>query len=316
MRTIRLPGGFPDSLRGACVALGNFDGLHAGHRAVIAAARSAADRLGGPAGVATFDPAPRRLFQPDAPPFRILTDTRRDLTLAGMGLDACFLVPFDRETAAMTDSEFVDAVLVDQLGVRAVAVGFDFQFGRKRMGDVATLTRLGDAAGFETLVVSEVDDGGEKLSSTRIRQHLSAGEVEEAARQLGQYWIVDAVVEHGEKRGRTLGYPTANMQLGDIIHPAHGIYAVWVRIDDEDQWRPGVANFGRTPTTGLREPLLEAVIFDFSGDLYGRRLHTAFASFLRPELKFDSLEALVAQMDIDAADARSRLGAMAPPPGL
>ena len=316
MRTIRLPADFPDSLRRPCVALGNFDGLHAGHRAVIAAARAAAARLGAPAGVATFDPAPRRVFQPDAPPFRILTGMRRDLTLAAMGLDACFLVPFDAATAAMSDREFVDAVLVRQLGAQAVAVGFDFQFGRKRMGDAASLVRLGDEAGFETIIVPEVADGAEKLSSTRIREHLAAGEMEEAALQLGQPWIVDSVVEHGEKRGRTLGYPTANMKLGEIVHPAHGIYAVWVRIDGEAVWRAGVANFGRTPTTGLRDALLEVVIFDFDGDLYGRRLHTAFAAFLRPELKFDSLDELVRQMDRDAAEARSRLAQAAPPNGL
>ncbi len=316
MRTIRLPASIPDTLRGPSVALGNFDGLHAGHRAVIEAARSAGARLGAPAAIATFDPAPRRVFQPDAPPFRILTDLRRNLTLNAMKLDGCFLVPFNADTAAMTDTAFVDEVLSRQIGARAVAVGFDFQFGRKRMGDAASLARLGGLAGFETTVVAEVDDGKDKLSSTRIREHLAAGEMDEAARQLGQSWIVDALVEHGEKRGRTLGYPTANMKLGEIVNPAHGIYAVWVRIEGEAVWRQGVANFGRTPTTGLRDPLLEVVIFDFDGDLYGKRLHTAFAAFLRPELKFDSLEALVEQMDIDSANARQRLGGTAPPPGL
>ncbi|MEM7767763.1 MAG: riboflavin kinase, partial [Pseudomonadota bacterium] len=190
-----------------------------------------------------------------------------------------------------------------------VAVGFDFRFGRGRMGDASRLASLGRALGFGVTIVEEVTDGGLKASSTAIRQALRAGEPERAAEMLGHPWSVTALVEHGEKRGRTLGFPTANMHLGDIIHPRHGVYAVRARIDGETQWRPGVANFGRTPTTGLRDPLLETVLFDFDGDLYGQSVEIAFIAFLRPEATFDTLDEMVTQMHQDVADAKARLSA-------
>lgn len=298
---------------GAAIALGNFDGLHAGHRAVIESAREAAKRLGAPLGVATFEPPPRRHFQPDAPPFRLMTPKRREITLKALGVDEVHLLRFDATMAAMTDREFCERVLRGQVGASSVSVGFDFRFGRNRMGDVASLTRIGAELGFEVKIVAEVASGGEKVSSSRIREAIERGAVDEAGKALGGYWIVDAVVEHGEKRGAGLGFPTANMQLGEIVHPAHGVYAVWAREDSEKEWRPGVANFGRTPTTGLRDPLLEVVMFDFSGDLYGKRVHTAFAKYLRPEAKFEGLDELVAAMTQDAADARTVLGGLSPP---
>jgi riboflavin kinase / FMN adenylyltransferase len=316
MRTFRLTEAAPPELRGASVALGNFDGVHVGHKAVIAAAREDAARIGGQLAVATFDPSPRRVFQPDAPPFRIYTDVRRALVLESLGVDACFLVPFDAVMAGMTDEDFARDVLVGRMGAQAVAVGSDFQFGARRMGDVRSLDRLGRELGFSTHVVTPLVEGGRKLSSTHIRRLIASGDMSGTAAELGRWWIFDGVVEHGEKRGRTLGYPTANLRLGDIVHPAFGVYAVWVRIEGEGAWRPGVASFGRTPTTGLRDPLLEAVLFEFSGDLYGRRLHVAFASFLRPELRFADLASLVAQMNIDAAHARTVLAACQPPRGL
>lgn len=303
----------PGPVRGASLALGNFDGLHAGHRAVIERARTAAVRLNAPLGVATFEPPPRRFFQPDAPPFRLMTPLRREIALEAIGVDTCCLLRFDAAMAAMTDREFVAQVLRDQLGARAVTVGFDFRFGKGRSGDAEGLKRLGDEMGFETQIVQEVASDGEKVSSTRIREQIERGDVASAAIGLQTWWIVDAIVEHGEKRGRTLGFPTANMQLGEIVHPAHGVYAVWARLDGEVEWRPGVASFGRTPTTGMRDPLLEVVIFDFAGDLYGRRVHTAFAAFLRPEARFDSLDALVAQMNKDASSARTILAGLTPP---
>jgi riboflavin kinase/FMN adenylyltransferase len=313
MRVLTATPGFPTEARGASAALGNFDGLHAGHRAVIERARAEAAKLGAPLGVATFEPAPRRHFQPDAPPFRLMTPRRRELALADMGVDVCSLLPFDGAMAAMTDRDFAGIVLRDQLGLRAVTVGFDFRFGHDRMGDAASLERLGRALGFEVSVVAEVAHAGKKASSTVIRQLIQLGDMPAAAQALGDWWAVDAIVEHGEKRGRQLGYPTANMQLGEIVHPAFGVYAVWARLDDETEWRPGVASFGRTPTTGLRDPLLEVVLFDWAGDLYGKRLHTAFAQHLRPEARFDGLDALVAQMRRDEAQARSVLTALAPP---
>jgi riboflavin kinase/FMN adenylyltransferase len=181
------------------------------------------------------------------------------------------------------------------------------------MGDVDSLRRHGAELGFEVSIVAEVKEGGEKVSSSGIRVAIERGDMAEAARGLGGWWITDAIVQHGEKRGRTLGFPTANMMLGEIVHPAHGVYAVWARVEGEDQWRPGVASFGRTPTTGMRDPLLEVVVFDWSGDLYGKRMHTAFVQFLRPEARFAGLDELVAAMRRDEANARSILGSAKPP---
>lgn len=299
---------------GAAIALGNFDGLHAGHRAVIGSARAQAQRLGAPLGVATFEPAPRRFFQPDAPPFRLMTPVRRQLALDALGVDELHLLRFDAAMAGMTDREFCERVIVGEVGARAVSVGFDFRFGKGRMGDADSLRRHGADLGFDVAIVEEVRDGGAKVSSSGIREALERGDMEEAARALGGPWIFDGIVQHGEKRGRTLGFPTANMQLGEIVHPAHGVYAVWARADGEPQWRPGVASFGRTPTTGLRDPLLEVVIFDWSGDLYGKRLHTAFESFLRPQSHFAGLNELVAAMNQDTASARALLAQRTPPP--
>lgn len=313
MRVLIASSRFPADARGASAALGNFDGLHAGHRAVIEQARTDAAELGAPFGVATFEPAPRRHFQPDAPPFRLMTSLRRDLALADMGVDLCCLLRFDGAMAAMTDRDFARIVLREQLGLRAVTVGFDFRFGHNRMGDATSLERLGRELGFGVSVVAEVAHGGGKASSTVIRQLIQHGDMAAAAQALGAWWTVDAIVEHGEKRGRLLGYPTANMKLGEIVQPAFGVYAVWARLDAEAEWRPGVASFGRTPTTGLRDPLLEVVVFDWSGDLYGQRLHTAFARRLRPEETFDGLETLVAQMRKDEAAARAVLAGLAPP---
>jgi riboflavin kinase / FMN adenylyltransferase len=299
--------------KGAAVALGNFDGLHAGHRAVIESAREAAKRLGVKLGVATFEPPPRRFFQPDAPPFRLMTPIRRELALRRLGVDQVHLLRFDAAMAAMTDREFCEQVLRDDVGAASVSVGFDFRFGKNRMGDAASLERIGKELGFEVKIVPEVASDGEKVSSSRIREAIERGDMEEAGRALGGYWITDAIVEHGEKRGRGLGFPTANMQLGEIVHPAHGVYAVWTRQDDETAWRKGVANFGRTPTTGLRDPLLEVVMFDYNGDLYGKRVHTAFVKHLRPEAKFAGLDELVAAMKQDEAQARTALAGLKAP---
>jgi riboflavin kinase/FMN adenylyltransferase len=303
----------PPHMRGACAALGNFDGLHIGHRAVVASAQRAANASGAPLAVATFEPAPRRYFQPDAPPFRLMTPRRRELTLEALGVDLCALLHFDADMAAMTPREFVQRVIVDALALRSVSIGADFRFGHNRAGDATVLKTLGAELGFAVDVVELVVDGPEKVSSSRIREKIEAGDMAAAAEALAGYWTVDAVVEAGEKRGRTLGFPTANMKLGEIVHPAHGVYAVWARAEAETAWRPAVASFGRTPTTGLRDALLEVHVFDFAGDLYGQRLHTAFAKFLRPEAKFASLEELTAQMNRDAAQARTVLSALPAP---
>lgn len=299
--------------KGPAIALGNFDGLHAGHRAVIESAREAASRLGVKLGVATFEPPPRRFFQPDAPPFRLMTSRRREIALDALGVAEVHLLRFDAVMAAMTDREFCQRVIVDEIGATSVSVGFDFRFGKGRMGDVDGLKRIGAELGFEVKIVAEVKGDGVKVSSSRVREAIERGDMAAAAEALGGPWVFDGIVEHGEKRGRTLGFPTANMQLGEIVHPAHGIYAVWAREDGETSWRPGVANFGRTPTTGERDALLEVMVFDFDGDLYGKRLHTAFVKFLRPEARFAGLDELVVAMKQDVADARAVLAGARPP---
>jgi len=299
-------------LRGAAIALGNFDGLHKGHRAVVSSALDAASGAKVPGGVMMFDPPPYVFFQPDLRPRRIMSIERRVELLGEMGADFCLAIPFDARVAEMTDEDFCQHILVDALGVSSVSVGFDFFYGRNRMGDVDSLRRFGDRFGFEVHMVEKVaaghEAGGEdKASSTRVRECIGEGRMEDVARMIHGYWRVSGNVEHGEQRGRTIGFPTANLGLREFHHPRYGVYAVWARIEGEDVWRNSVASFGRTPTTGLRDPLLEVVIFDWSGDLYGKRLDVAFGTFLRPEEKFDSLEALIAQMDLDCDAARKWL---------
>ena len=293
----------PDKARGFSVALGNFDGVHAGHRAVI----DAASQVDAPLGVATFEPPPRAFFRPDDPPFRLYRPARRNQRLVDLGATAVFELPFNADMAKMTDEVFAREVLKEGIGVAHVTVGFDFRFGRGRMGDAARLSSLGRALGFGVTVVEKIEALGAKASSTAIREALISGEPEKAAEILGHDWIADGIVEHGEKRGRTIGFPTANLHLGDLIHPKHGVYAVRARIDGETDWLAGVANFGRTPTTGVRDPLLETFIFDFDGDVYGKHIEVALVSFLRPELKFNSLDDMVAQMKHDADEARTKL---------
>ena len=293
----------PEAARGFSVALGNFDGVHAGHRAVLDGAVAA----GAPLGVATFEPPPRQFFRPDDPPFRIYRPTRRNERLMELGAQAVYELPFNADMASMTDETFAREVLKDGIGAAHVTVGFDFRFGRGRMGDAARLASLGRALGFGVTVIEKIEALGAKASSTAIREALIAGEPEKAAEILGHDWVVDGVVEHGEKRGRTIGFPTANLHLGELIHPRHGVYAVRARLAGETAWRDGVANFGRTPTTGIRDPLLETFVFDFEGDIYGQQLDVALVRFLRPELKFDSVDDMVVQMNKDVEAAKHHL---------
>ncbi|WP_084397786.1 riboflavin biosynthesis protein RibF [Henriciella aquimarina] len=294
----------PKSAHGYSVALGNFDGLHMGHRAVIDAARID----GAPLGVATFEPPPRAYFRPNDPPFRLYRPARRNAQLIALGAETVFELPFTADMASMTDEDFCRKVLAEGLGVKHVAVGFDFRFGRGRMGDAARLSSLGRAFGFEVSIVDKVDaDGAAKVSSTAIREALIAGDPQRAAAMLGHPWIADGHVEHGEARGRTINFPTANIHLGPLIHPRHGVYAVRLRIDRQGEWLPGVANFGRTPTTGVRDPLLETFIFDFDRDIYGHYVEVALHHFLRPELHFPSLEEMIEQMKADTAEAKTLL---------
>lgn len=297
----------PENYRGASVALGNFDGVHAGHRAVIDLAREVSKEKSVPLAVLIFEPPPRRFFQPDSPPFRIMRPPKRREALKDFGVDIVFELPFNKEMSSMAPREFVEDVLVKGLGITHLSVGFDFRFGKGRAGDIHTLEALSGEFGFSLSIARPVKEHEDKVSSTAIRNALVEGAPDVAARLLGKYWIADSVVEHGEKRGRKIGFPTANTTLGNLIHPKFGIYAVWTRIEGLNGWHPGVANFGRTPTTGDRDPLLEVYVFDFDQDIYDRRIEVAFVAFLRAEEKFDSLEALVAQMHKDAAKAREIL---------
>lgn len=296
--------GLPAEARGASIAMGNFDGLHMGHRVVMDAAKWAG---GGVFSVATFEPPPRAYFRPMDPPFRIFRPERRNQMILDQGASFVFELPFNGELASMTDEVFARDVLAKGLGVKHVTVGFDFRFGRGRMGDATRLSSLGRALGFGVTVVEEVKGLGAKASSTAIRQALGAGEPRKAAELLGQPWVAEGIIEQGEQMGRTLDFPTANVHLTDVIHPKHGIYAVRARIAGEEDWRDGVANFGRTPTTGLRDPLLETFIFDFDRDIYGKWLEVQFIRFLRPELKFESVDEMVVQMKRDVVDAKAAL---------
>lgn len=297
----------PETEKGAAIALGNFDGVHAGHRAVIEGAAETARSLGAPLGVLIFEPTPRQFFQPDGETFRIMSPELRREVLFENGVDLIFELPFDKEMSQMSPEAFVKNVLVDGLGLKHLSVGFDFRFGRGREGDVNTLETLAKKFKFSLSVQERITDGEKKISSTAIRNAIKEGRPEEAAHLLGRYWSVQGVVEHGEKRGRTISFPTANLRLGDLIEPVHGVYGVWMQIEGYEGWYAGVANFGRTPTTGLRDPLLEVFLFDFDGDIYDRKVSVAFADFMRIEKKFDSLEAMTVQIATDAAEAKAHL---------
>jgi riboflavin kinase/FMN adenylyltransferase len=299
--------GLPDSLKGAAVAIGAFDGVHRGHQAVIAGAREGAGRLGAPLAVVSFAPHPRRWFQPDAAPFRLMTPDQMARALDGQGVERLYLLPFDGEMAAMSDEEFALEVLGAGLGVRHAAVGFDFTFGKGRTGSPEALRTYGEAAGFTVSVVERVDDrDGLKLSSSAVREALKAGDMKRATAILGRPFAIAGEVIHGDKRGRTIGVPTANVAMGDYMRPAYGVYATRTRLPD-GRVIDGVANLGVRPMYPTGDPLLEVWLLDFSGDLYGQTIETDLVAFLRGELAFNSLDALKVQIDADAAAARKAL---------
>ncbi|QMW21864.1 bifunctional riboflavin kinase/FAD synthetase [Sandaracinobacteroides saxicola] len=296
----------PASLRGGVVALGNFDGVHRGHQVVIGTAVAAARQQRVPALVATFDPHPSRLFRPDAPPFALTRlDQKLDL-FAGLGVDGAVVVPFDRALAGLSAEAFVDDWLVARLGVRHVVTGYDFTFGAKRSGDAAVLARLGLERGFGAEAVRPVTDGQEAVSSTRIRAALVAGDMAAAAALLTRPFTVRGEVVHGAKLGRTIGVPTANIELKDYVRPRYGVYAVRVRLPD-GSLVDGVANLGVRPMFTPPVELLEVWLLDWSGDLYGVTLDVALVAHLRDEAVLDGLAALQAQIAKDAAAARAVL---------
>ena len=296
----------PDALRGAILALGNFDGFHLGHQAVVGEAIAWARAEGRPAIVATFDPHPVRHFVPDAAPFRLTTLDQREEQFAAAGADAMLVFHFDGELAGTTASDFVCKLLSERIGAGGVVTGEDFTFGKARGGNIAVLRAEGATCGIGVRTVGPVMDRGEPVSSSRIRVALQQGNCEEAGRLMTRSFAIRGLVEHGDKVGRTLGYPTANLPLGNYLRPRYGIYAVTGRLPD-GRVLNGAANLGVRPTFDPPKELLEPYFFDFSEDLYGQEIEVALHHFIRPEAKFDSLEALKAQMDTDCAEARRLL---------
>ncbi len=310
MRIFRHFEDVPDASKGAVVAIGNFDGVHLGHQALIAQARAEAQKLGRPLAVMAFEPHPQEFFRPRPDSIRLTPLRMKARLLSELGVDVMFALSFDAAMAGRTADVFVQDVLVKGLGARGVVVGPDFEFGKGRGGNLETLRQMGEAQGFSVTCFEMVVTDGAKISSTRIRETLKVARPEEAAALLGRWWAVEARVEHGDKRGRTLGFPTANMHLGDCFAPAFGIYAVRIAIMDNDvevSRHDGVANFGIRPMYQTKVPLMEAHLFDFDGDLYGKHLMVELISWIRPEVKFDGVPALVAQMGKDCARAREIL---------
>lgn len=307
MRIFRHYEDFPAEYRGGVIALGNFDGVHRGHQAVIGTALRHARRAGRPAAVMTFDPHPRRLFQPDAPPFTLTPLRTKSRHIEEMGADYLYLQHFDQAFASLRAEDFVQKVLAEGLAVSHVVVGEDYGFGKDRSGSGSTLQDLADEFGFVLTRVPPVQDAsGEVYSSTRVRRALVAGVPRLATEILGRAWELEGRVEHGDKRGRTIGFPTANVALGDYQRPALGVYAVQAGIDLglNTVWYDGVANYGRRPTFDKQDELLEVHLFDFHGDLYHRHLRVRLVEFLRPEQTFAGLEALKAQIVADGEAAR------------
>ena len=301
----RLEGGsaVPQPLRGGIVALGNFDGFHRGHQAVVGRAVERARGDGRPVLVATFDPHPVRHFKPDLPPFRLTGLDQRQRLFAAAGADAMLVFRFDGDLAALSAEQFVAERLVELIGAAGVVTGEDFTFGRGRGGTVDVMRRLGAEHGLGVDAVAPVLGGGEPVSSSRIREALQAGDCDIATRLLTRPFAVQGAVEHGDKRGRTIGYPTANLTLGDYLRPRYGIYAVRGRLSD-GRVLEGAANVGIRPTFEPAKELLEAHFFDFEGDLYGQTIEVDLIAFIRPEARFDGLEALTRQMEEDCAEAR------------
>ncbi|GAO40378.1 riboflavin biosynthesis protein RibF [Sphingomonas changbaiensis NBRC 104936] len=305
----RLDGGsaVPASLRGGVVALGNFDGFHLGHQAVAGRAIARARAEGRPALVATFDPHPVRFFQPDAPPFRLTTLDQRQRLFAAAGADAMVVFHFDAALAGLSAEAFVAERLVGLIGAAGVVTGEDFTFGKGRSGDAAVLAELAARDGLFAEAVAPVALDGEPVSSSRIREALQAGDCATAERLLTRPFAIEGVVQHGAKLGRTIGYPTANIDLDRYLRPRYGVYAVRGRLPD-GRVMDGAANLGIRPSFDPPKELLEPYFFGDPGDLYGQTIEVELHRWLRPEEKFDSLDALKAQIERDCAEAQRLLG--------
>jgi len=309
MRIIRDPYFIDPTDRGAAVAIGNFDGVHLGHQAVIDVARKAAADKGVPLGILTFEPHPRAFFSKDNNPFRLMNAEAKANRLAKLGVEKLYEMPFNAGLSGLTDREFAQTVITDQLGLTHVVVGADFCFGKGRKGTVESLTAYGAEMGFSVTIAPLLSIGSEEVSSTAIRTALTEGRPQDAALMLGHWHRLENQVIRGEQRGRILGYPTANMSIDDLHPPKFGVYAVKVTVlDGTHAGRyDGAASIGIRPMFGENKPNCESFLFDFKGDLYGATLSVALVEYLRPELKFDGLDALITQMDADCARAREIL---------
>jgi riboflavin kinase / FMN adenylyltransferase len=292
--------------KGIVVAMGNFDGVHLGHRAVIEAALAMGRNHRKPAFAVTFEPHPRSFFSPNTPQFRLTTETNKLRLLSGTGLAGAVVMTFDKARAGTSAQDFIHHDLIERLGVSGIAVGYDFHFGKGRVGSPSLLVNEAPRLGIEVDVQPHIDIDERPVSSSAIRMALVEGQINDATAMLGGPWFITGEVIHGEKRGRDLGYPTANIRLDHNCGLKHGIYAV--RVGRGEQRFDGVASFGRRPTFDNGAPLLEVFLFDFKGDLYGATLDVAFIAFIREELKFDSIDALVRRMDDDSVQARAALG--------
>ena len=312
MRIIQDDEAIPRDLAGAVAALGNFDGVHLGHRAVVARAAEGARARRAPLAVVTFDPHPRGFFQPSAAPFRLTPLEAKARILADQGVVVLFALRFGAELAGMGPADFVARVLAERLGLSCAVTGYNFRFGRGREGDAAGLAALGEKYNVAVeSVPPQVSPDGEACSSSRIREYLAAGDVRRAAGLLGREFEIEGIVATGARLGNTIGFPTANLALGEYVRPALSVYAVRCAVEDGSApvWHAGAANIGRRPTVGGSEERLEAHLFDFSADLYGKRLRVALVDRLRPERKFDGLDSLKAQIAEDCVRARAILGA-------
>ena len=312
MRIVRDYQFITEADQGAAIAIGNFDGVHIGHRAVIDLAREQADRLEAPLGVMTFEPHPRQLFAPDAPPFRLTGPAARAHRLEKYGVDILYELTFNAALAALPPDKFVQRVLVDGLGVRHVVVGADFHFGAKRAGTTEMLTDFGDRLGFGVTVAKLVAEGDAEVSSTAIREALAEGEPRDAAAMLGHRHRIEGPVIRGDQRGRDLGFPTANMSLTGLHQPKYGVYAVLADVlsgPHKGRYQ-GAASIGIRPQFDGETPNLETYLFDFKGDIYDETISIALVEYLRPETKFDSIDALIAQMEADCTAARRILDAI------
>jgi riboflavin kinase / FMN adenylyltransferase len=318
LRIVRHPGSGSSHPRGAVLAMGNFDGLHRGHAALIGQARDRARAAGAPAAVLTFEPHPRSVFMPEGEPFRLTPFRVKEREIARLGVDLLFVQHFDLAFAKKSAESFVEEVLLGAIGATHIVVGHDCTFGNRRRGTPEMLRAAGAEHGFGLTVIEPVcGPDATVYSATHIRELLKAGKPRDAAAQLGRVWEIDGRVMVGDRRGRTIGFPTVNLGLGQILRPAFGVYAVRVRGDGADdafagRAIDGVANIGLRPTVGSPEPRLEAHLFDIDADLYSRHLRVSLVEFIRPERKFSGLEALKAQIAEDAATARAILAA-APP---